>query len=208
MKILVTGGDERQIYLAEALEKAGFEVTFVNYLEQMAKEKIESYQVLVLQIAVSKEAISYCSDVMRKGQKIYGGLFPDKFVRLCEEKGVTLFDYMKENTIARKTKQPLEYPNFGSVFKRPEGYFVGKLVQDAGLRGYTIGGVQVSTKHTGFIVNIDKEKAVELGLYNVIGKEIDDEYISEIKNLTLCFIYTHLLILPCFQGRFSFIRNA
>lgn len=101
-KILVTGGDERQIYLAEALEKAGFEVTFVNYLEQMAKEKIERYQVLVLQIAVSKEAISYCSDVMRKGQKIYGGLFPDKFVRLCEEKGVTLFDYMKENTIAIK----------------------------------------------------------------------------------------------------------
>lgn len=60
---------------------------------------------------------------------------------------------MKENSIARKTKQPLEYPNFGSVFKRPEGYFVGKLVDEAGLRGYTIGGAQVSTKHTGFIVN-------------------------------------------------------
>lgn len=60
---------------------------------------------------------------------------------------------MNENSIARKTKQPLEYPNFGSVFKRPEGYFVGKLVDDSGLRGYTIGGAQVSTKHTGFIVN-------------------------------------------------------
>lgn len=63
---------------------------------------------------------------------------------------------MKENSLARKTKQPLEYPNFGSVFKRPEGYFVGKLVDDAGLRGYKIGGAQVSTKHTGFIVNVDK----------------------------------------------------
>lgn len=62
---------------------------------------------------------------------------------------------MKENSLARKTKQPLEYPNFGSVFKRPEGYFVGKLVDDAGLRGYKIGGAQVSTKHTGFIVNVD-----------------------------------------------------
>ena len=62
---------------------------------------------------------------------------------------------MKENSIARRTKQPLEYPNFGSVFKRPEGYFVGKLVDDAGLRGYKIGGAQVSTKHTGFIVNVD-----------------------------------------------------
>lgn len=61
---------------------------------------------------------------------------------------------MNENTLARRTKQPLEYPNFGSVFKRPEGYFVGKLVDDSGLRGKTIGGVQVSTKHTGFMVNI------------------------------------------------------
>lgn len=60
---------------------------------------------------------------------------------------------MNENSLARRTKQPLEYPNFGSVFKRPEGYFVGKLVSDAGLRGYQIGGAQVSTKHTGFIVN-------------------------------------------------------
>lgn len=62
---------------------------------------------------------------------------------------------MRVNSLARKTKQPLEYPNFGSVFKRPEGYFVGKLVDDAGLRGYKIGGAQVSTKHTGFIVNVD-----------------------------------------------------
>ena len=61
---------------------------------------------------------------------------------------------MKENSLARTTKQPLEYPNFGSAFKRPEGYFVGKLIQDAGLRGYQIGGAQVSTKHTGFIVNV------------------------------------------------------
>ena len=61
---------------------------------------------------------------------------------------------MKTNSDARREKQPLEYPNFGSVFKRPEGYFVGKLVSDSGLRGYTIGGAQVSTKHTGFIVNI------------------------------------------------------
>lgn len=60
---------------------------------------------------------------------------------------------MEENATARREKQPLEYPNFGSVFKRPEGYFVGKLVSDAGLRGYTIGGAQVSEKHTGFIVN-------------------------------------------------------
>ncbi len=60
---------------------------------------------------------------------------------------------MNENSQARISKQPLEYPNFGSVFKRPEGYFVGKLVQDSGLKGKQIGGAQVSEKHTGFIVN-------------------------------------------------------
>ena len=60
---------------------------------------------------------------------------------------------MEENMKARKEKQPLEYPNFGSVFKRPEGYFVGKLVDDCNLKGYSIGGAQVSTKHSGFIIN-------------------------------------------------------
>ncbi len=54
---------------------------------------------------------------------------------------------------ARKTKQPLEFPSAGSVFKRPEGYFAGKLIQDCGLKGYSIGGAQVSEKHCGFIIN-------------------------------------------------------
>ncbi len=53
----------------------------------------------------------------------------------------------------RKEKQPLEYPSAGSTFKRPEGYFAGKLIQDAGLRGLSIGGAQVSEKHCGFIIN-------------------------------------------------------
>lgn len=60
---------------------------------------------------------------------------------------------MEENMNSRKQKQPIEYPNFGSVFKRPEGYFVGKLVDDCGLKGYKIGGAQVSTKHSGFMIN-------------------------------------------------------
>ena len=54
----------------------------------------------------------------------------------------------------RKNAQPLELPNAGSTFKRPEGYFAGKLIEDCGLKGLTVGGAQVSTKHAGFIVNI------------------------------------------------------
>lgn len=69
---------------------------------------------------------------------------------------------MKENNDSRRTKQPLEYPNAGSTFKRPEGYFVGKLIDDAGLKGYKIGGAQVSLKHSGFIVNVDHATAKDV----------------------------------------------
>ena len=53
----------------------------------------------------------------------------------------------------RISKQPLEYPSAGSTFKRPEGYFAGKLIMDAGLRGFQVGGAQVSEKHCGFVIN-------------------------------------------------------
>lgn len=66
---------------------------------------------------------------------------------------------MDEFKRQRKEKQPLELPSAGSVFKRPEGYFAGKLVQDCGLRGFRIGGAEVSCKHCGFIVNIDNATA-------------------------------------------------
>ena len=60
---------------------------------------------------------------------------------------------MDEFAVRRKAKQPLEYPSAGSIFKRPEGYYAGKLIMDAGMRGYRIGGAQVSEKHCGFIIN-------------------------------------------------------
>ncbi len=65
-----------------------------------------------------------------------------------------IFAAMTKNITARKEKQPLEFPNAGSVFKRPaENVFAGKLIQDANLKGYSIGGAQISEKHAGFIVN-------------------------------------------------------
>ena len=68
---------------------------------------------------------------------------------------------MEDLTHKRETRQPLEYPSCGSVFKRPPGYFAGKLIQDSNLQGKKIGGAQVSLKHAGFIVNVDKATADE-----------------------------------------------
>lgn len=69
---------------------------------------------------------------------------------------------MEELKFLRTSKQPLEYPSAGSTFKRPEGYFAGKLIQDAGLRGFQVGGAQVSEKHCGFVINKDQATAMDI----------------------------------------------
>ncbi len=84
----------------------------------------------------------------------------------------------------RREKQPLQYPSAGSTFKRPEGYFAGKLIQDAGLKGKTIGGAQVSEKHAGFIVNtgdattrdiLDLITFCQKAVYNQFGVSLETE---------------------------------
>lgn len=69
---------------------------------------------------------------------------------------------MDELAKKRRDKQPLEYPSAGSTFKRPEGYFAAKLIQDAGLKGYSKGGAQVSEKHCGFVINKDNASAKDI----------------------------------------------
>ena len=69
---------------------------------------------------------------------------------------------MEELSARRREKQPLEYPSAGSTFKRPEGYFAGKLIMDAGMRGFQIGGARVSDKHCGFIINTGKATAEDV----------------------------------------------
>lgn len=70
-----------------------------------------------------------------------------------------IFAIMESYRKARQEKQPLEFPSAGSTFKRPEGHFAGKLIQDAGLSGYSIGDAMVSTKHAGFVINAGKATA-------------------------------------------------
>ena len=72
-----------------------------------------------------------------------------------------IINAMREYSFLRASKQPLEYPSCGSVFKRPVGHYTGKLIHDAGLQGFQIGGAQVSKKHAGFIVNVDHATATD-----------------------------------------------
>lgn len=83
-------------------------------------------------------------------------------LRLAEGNREQIGARMEELAQLRRSKQPLEYPSAGSTFKRPEGYYAGKLIMDAGLRGYRIGGAQVSDKHCGFIVNTGRATAADI----------------------------------------------
>ena len=73
-----------------------------------------------------------------------------------------IYEKMNDFSQRRREKQPLEYPSAGSTFKRPEGMFAGKLIMDAGLRGYTVGDAQVSEKHCGFVINRGNATAKEV----------------------------------------------
>jgi len=76
----------------------------------------------------------------------------------------------------RRDKQPLEYPSAGSTFKRPEGYFAGKLIEDAGLKGYRCGGAMVSEKHCGFVINYDNATAKDvINVINDVRDRINEE---------------------------------
>ena len=84
---------------------------------------------------------------------------------------------MDDLTERRESKQPLEYPSCGSVFQRPPGHFAGKLIQDAHLQGHRIGGVEVSTKHAGFMVNVDKGTATDYeDLIHYVQKIVQEKF--------------------------------
>ena len=94
--------------------------------------------------------------------------------------------YMAELRAKRVEKQPLEYPSAGSTFKRPEGYFAGKLIMDAGLRGYTVGGAQVSEKHCGFVINKGGATAADVrqlmqDVHDRVKEQFDVELEPEVK---------------------------
>lgn len=93
----------------------------------------------------------------------------DAAIKLAHGNQREIKEKMEDLAVRRRSKQPLEYPSAGSTFKRPAGHFAAKLIEDAGLRGFSVGGAQVSDKHCGFVVN--KENATAADIYTLI-KEV------------------------------------
>mgnify|MGYP001046276796 CR=1 FL=1 len=110
------------------------------------------------QLSVEDLELGYRTSSLQRS----GAVVLEAGLRLTKGKKEEIKQKMEELAIARKEKQPLEYPSAGSTFKRPQGYFAGKLIQDAGLRGKQIGGAQVSEKHCGFIINRDHASAQDI----------------------------------------------
>lgn len=105
------------------------------------------------------------------------------------QKGIPSDIRNKMNDLAarRREKQPLEYPSAGSTFKRPDGYFAAKLIQDAGLRGFCVGGAQVSQKHCGFVIN--RGNATSADIYKLIRevqKRVKDKLGVTLETEVIC----------------------
>ena len=123
-------------------------VEWVNVIEEDGTER--KYSNAELDFAYRHSAIGAGQIV----ESVCLKLFPGK-----REEIAARMDELKEK---RKEKQPLEYPSAGSTFKRPEGYFAGKLIEDSGLKGYRVGGAMVSEKHAGFVINYDHATAQDI----------------------------------------------
>ena len=127
------------------------------------KDVLESVTVLtgegeILKISREDLELGYRTSVIaRKGYVVL-----EATLKLEHGEGAKIKAYMDELKEKRVTKQPLEYPSAGSTFKRPEGHFAGKLIEDAGLRGFQVGGAQVSEKHCGFVINRDHATAADI----------------------------------------------
>ena len=110
------------------------------------------------------------SCIPEKGYLVLSGTF-----ELSHGEPANIRETMEELSRRRREKQPLEYPSAGSTFKRPEGHFAGKLIEEAGLRGFSVGGAQVAEKHCGFVINRDHATASDVrNLCREVAKRVKE----------------------------------
>lgn len=142
------------------------------------KDIIESVSVLnndgnIISLSNEEMDFSYRNSVVQKK----GYIVLEAVFRLENGNYDEIKNRMDELNRRRTDKQPLNYPSAGSTFKRPEGYFAGKLIEDSGLKGKAIGGACVSEKHAGFIINYNNASAADvLGLINFVKETVKKNY--------------------------------
>ena len=127
----------------------------------------------VCQLSVDELALGYRTSCIPAGQYVV----LEAELELAAGDPEQIRSRMDELAVQRRTKQPLEYPSAGSTFKRPPGHFAGKLIQDAGLSGYRVGGAQVAEKHNGFVINTGDAAAADvIALCNHVKAEVKRQF--------------------------------
>jgi UDP-N-acetylmuramate dehydrogenase len=138
---------------------------------------VDRHGELVKRIAADLELDYRHSNISENGDIVLEATFSLKPGEYEDIKAV-----MDDLTYKRESKQPLEFPSCGSVFKRPPGYFAGKLIQDSELQGTNFGGAEVSTKHAGFIVNKDNATAKDyISLIEHVQKTVKEKFDVELE---------------------------
>ena len=155
----------------------GFRGVIIQIFKEM-KDVLREVTVLtpegeVLAIPDEKLELGYRTSIIAKK----GYIVLEAVIRLQKGEKEEIKARMDELKEKRITKQPLEYPSAGSTFKRPEGYFAGKLIQDAGLQGFSVGGAQVSMKHCGFVINKDNATAADVAeLMRKVSEQVEEKF--------------------------------
>lgn len=143
----------------------------IHEVKVIREGKIQTITKEEMEFGYRKSTFQYKHDIILSGLlKLKSGIFEE------------IKAEMDDLTFKREDKQPLEYPSAGSVFKRPEGYFAGKLIQDCQLRGATVGKAQVSEKHCGFIINTGGATAEDVKeLIEQIQKTVKEKFGVELE---------------------------
>ena len=127
----------------------------------------------IKQIPASELELSYRHSALQQS----GDIVLEVKLNLKKGSYGDIAEKMKTLTARRNEKQPVQYPSAGSFFKRPEGYFAGKLIQEAGLKGLSVGGAKVSSKHSGFVINTGGATASDiLSLMRLVQNTVYDKF--------------------------------
>ena len=132
----------------------------------------------LLTLSVEEMKMGYRTSIVKEK----GYIVVSAVLKLRRGQRQAIREQMEDYKERRVTKQPLDMPSAGSTFKRPEGYFAGKLIMDAGLRGFSVGGAQVSEKHCGFVVNKGDATAQDvLDLIHEVQRRVKEQFGVELE---------------------------